>query len=78
MINNAQVNRKSLKAPNCKHYWTKTQLKRSKNYLAALNITPMTVFKRLHAMGKFQKEGKWVPHELTENAIANRLNIPIS
>jgi len=46
--------------------------------LSALNVTPIAVFKRLHAMGKFQKEGKWVPHELTENAIANRLNISIS
>jgi len=45
---------------------------------AALNVTPMAVSKRLHAMGKIQKEGKWVPHELTENAIANRLNISIS
>jgi len=26
-------------------------------------------------MGKIQKKGKWVPHELTENAIANRINI---
>jgi len=25
---------------------------------AALNVTPMTVSKRLHAMGKIQKEGK--------------------
>ena len=45
---------------------------------AALNVTPMPVSKRLHAMEKIQKEGKWVSHELTENAIANRLNISIS
>lgn len=52
---------------------------------AALNVTPMAVSKCLHvcrcnvnAMEKIQKEGKWVPHELTENAIANRLNIFIS
>jgi len=38
----------------------------------------MVVSKRLHAMEKIQKEGKWVPHELIENAIANRLNISIS
>ena len=36
---------------------------------AALNVTLMVVSKRLHAMGKIQKEEKWVPHELTENAI---------
>jgi len=44
----------------------------------ALNVTPMAVSKCLHAMGKIQKEGKWIPHELTENAIANCLNISIS
>jgi len=45
---------------------------------AALNVSPMAVSKRLHAMVKIQKKEKWVPHELTENAIANRLNISIS
>jgi len=45
---------------------------------AALNVTSMAVSKRLRAMGKIQKEGKWLPHELTANAIANRLNISIS
>jgi len=45
---------------------------------AVLNVTLMAVSKRLHAMGKIQKKGQWVPHELTENAIANRLNISIS
>jgi len=29
-------------------------------------------------MGKIHKEGKWVPHQLSENAIANWLNICIS
>ncbi|EFN89699.1 Histone-lysine N-methyltransferase SETMAR, partial [Harpegnathos saltator] len=32
----------------------------------ALNMTRQGIFKRLHAMGKIQKEGKWVPHEFTE------------
>ena len=30
---------------------------------AALNVTLMAVSKRLYAMEKIQKEGKWVPHE---------------
>jgi len=29
-------------------------------------------------MDKIQKEGKWVPHELSELAIQNRLTIRIS
>lgn len=41
---------------------------------AALNVTPMAVSKRLHAMGKIQKEGKWVPHELTENFCTTTLD----
>ena len=43
-----------------------------------LKVDKSTIFRRLQAMGKIQKEGKWQPHELTENAIANRLNISIS
>jgi len=37
-----------------------------------LNMTRQGVSKRLHAMGKIQKEGKWVPHELTERQMENR------
>lgn len=31
-----------------------------------LNVTQAAISKRLHQMGKIQKEGKWVPYELTE------------
>jgi len=44
----------------------------------ALNVTPKAVSKRLHAMGKIHKEGIWLPHKLSENAILNRLSIAIS
>jgi len=40
-----------------------------------LNITSKAVSKRLHVMGKIYKEGIWLPHELLENAILNRLSI---
>ena len=43
-----------------------------------LNVTPMVYSKRLHAMRKIHKEGKWLPHELSENAILNRLTIATS
>jgi len=39
----------------------------------ALNATPETVLKRLHAMGRIHMEGIWLPHELSDNAILNRL-----
>ena len=35
-------------------------------------MTRQGISKRLHAMGKIQKEGKWVPHELTERQMENR------
>lgn len=38
----------------------------------ALNMTRQGISKRLHAMGKIQKAGKWVPHELTERQMENR------
>lgn len=43
-----------------------------------LGVDKSTVSRRLHAIGKIQKEGKWLPHRLTDSAIANRLNICIS
>jgi len=44
----------------------------------AINVTPKTVSKRLHAMGNIHKEGIWLSHELSENAILNRLSIATS
>ena len=43
-----------------------------------LAVDESTVLRRLHAMGKIQKEEKWLPHELSESAISNRFNIAIS
>lgn len=43
-----------------------------------LDVTEMAVSKRLHAMGKIQKEGKWIPHELSPTAMSNRLSIAVS
>lgn len=40
-----------------------------------LGVNQTTVVRRLHALGKVQKEGRWVPHQLSESAIANRLSI---
>jgi len=43
-----------------------------------LNVTPKAVSKRLHVMEKIHKEGIWLPHELSENAILNCLSIASS
>jgi len=40
-----------------------------------LGVAQQTVSDRLKAMGKIQKEGKWVPHELTERQQENRKTI---
>lgn len=37
-----------------------------------LNVSRVAISKRLKAMGKIQKVGKWVPHELNERQIENR------
>ena len=39
-----------------------------------LHVTQKTISNRLKAMGKIQKSGKWVPHELTERQMENRKN----
>lgn len=48
-----------------------------KELAEALGVGQATVSRRLHAMGKILKAGKWLPHELTECAIANRYNIAV-
>ena len=40
-----------------------------------LNVDKSTKGRRLHSIGLVQKLGNWVPHELTERAIANRLTM---
>lgn len=43
-----------------------------------LLVTSRTVLNRLHALGKVQKIGKWVPHKLSEVNISQRLSICVS
>jgi len=43
-----------------------------KQLAEALNVDQKTISNRLKAMGKIQKCGKWVPHELTERQQENR------
>ena len=41
----------------------------------SLNVEKSYVSRRLHSIGQVHKLGNWVPHELTERAIANRLTM---
>jgi len=38
-----------------------------KELVQQLDITQQVISTRLHAMGKVQKEGRWVPHALSED-----------
>lgn len=40
-----------------------------------LHVTQAAISKRLHAMKMILKEGKWIPHQLTEANIENRLMV---
>ena len=53
--------------------WKKIQDNRPDPALK-LSVTHTTVLSRLHALGKVQKDGKWVPHKLSEINISQRLN----
>jgi len=67
----APEDQKQLRTPICKRYWMK-MIQTQDQLAKVLNMTRQGVSKRLHAMGKIQKEGKWVPHELTERQMENR------
>lgn len=45
-----------------------------KQMAVMLNVAQQTISDRLKAMGKIQKCGKWVPHELNERQMENRKN----
>ena len=43
-----------------------------------LNVEPSTFFRRLHVIGKINKEGRWVPHMLTGYNVNQSINTCIS
>ena len=49
----------------------------SRQLAEQLSFSHPTILNRLHALEKIQKSGKWVPHELSELNIQQRLNICI-
>lgn len=53
---------------------TQTQQQLAKS----LGVTQQAISERLHALGKIQKEGKWVPHALTEEQRERRSDTCLS
>jgi len=45
-----------------------------KQMAAMFNVAQQSISGRLEAMGKIQKCGKWVPHELNQRQMENRKN----
>lgn len=45
---------------------------------AVLGVTQKAISVRLHAMGKIHKEGRWVPHELSEDNKQRRYDTAVS
>ena len=43
-----------------------------------LGVTHQTISKRLHKLGRFQKDGRWVPHELTAENKSRRYDTSMS
>ena len=43
-----------------------------------LHVNQSTIIRRLHQLGKIQKEGKWVPHDLSEKNLTSRLTTCLS
>lgn len=43
-----------------------------------LGVTPQAISKRLHKLGKIQKESRWVPHELTTENKNKRFDVVVS
>lgn len=41
-----------------------------KELAGQLNVTEVCVSQRLHAMGKIQKQGRWLPRNLSKSSIA--------
>jgi len=46
---------------------TQTEKELKRNHAEQLGVTQQAIFVRLHTMGKVEKEGRWIPHELSEN-----------
>jgi len=68
---------KKLENADCKHYWRKFSIIHFRT-CQRIKYWSYNSYEIIHATGKIHKKGKWVSYQLSENAIANRLNIYIS
>ena len=72
-IRNTENRPKSTKTWNCKHCWMK-MIHKHKNNSQSNWALVNKLFHRLQEMGKIQKVGRWVPHELNERQMEKRKN----
>ena len=60
---NVAEGRKCTKTRNWKHYWIKIRAKRKKNL--HVGVTPQSISNHFKSLEMIQKQGNWVPYELT-------------
>ena len=65
---------KPSKTLNWRHCLMRIRAKRKKSLLSALGVTRQAISKRLHALGKIQKQGTWVPYDLKPRDVDRRFS----
>ncbi len=75
VIKNVLVNQKKFEDEKLEALLKENSAQTEKELAEQLNVTQAAISKRFHALKMIQKEGKWVPHELTEANIENRLMV---
>ena len=59
---------------NCEHFWMK-KIRKTKTTRRAIEVNQKVVSNRLREMGKIQKTGRWVPHELNGRQMEKHKNM---
>ena len=60
-----------LRTVNCRLFWTR--MISQKMFAEQLGVSQAAISMRLHAMGKVQKIGKWVPHKLNDRQMPKHM-----
>ena len=71
---NVVEGRKCTKARNWKHYLNEDSCQTQEELALALSVSQQAISHRLKSLGMIQKQGNWVPYELTPRNIKRRLS----